>query len=252
MEYLNISGNRLRDKNFDQIKQYFSSFSLKHLNMAKCSLGDGNGNTLGECLATNDSVKVINISGNGISDIGFRSYINLFKINNAIESFDCSCNFITDITGKDFIKSLINNKSLKNINLFDNQLHDDLGNLIIEILEVNKTLTNINLNYNRIQLKTIEDINIKLQKNIDEQKNLFIPDLLKNIKELEFQPELFTVLPKQILEKKYLQNILHKKVRQDDKNFCILLENEKKKLEIQNQNLEEIFIEKKNIENEIL
>jgi hypothetical protein len=244
IEYLNVSGNRLKDEHFKDIKQYFCTFSLRYLNMAKCSLGDRNGYTLGECLAINETIKSINISGNEIGDIGFKSYVNLFKNNNTIESFDCSCNFITDYTGKDFVKSLIYNQTLKSINLFDNQLHDDIGDLLIQVLEVNENIININLNYNRIQLKFIEEINKKIKSNIDKQKTSIVPDLIKNIKELEFEPEQFTLLSKKILEKKSTHNFLYKKVRQEDKNFCTLLENSKKDLEKQKEQLEELLKEK--------
>ena len=137
-ESLNVSGNKLRDNNFSDIKQYFCTFSLRYLNMAKCYLGDNSAFALGECLALNETLKTVNISGNEIGDKGFKSFINLFKTNNSIENFDCSNNFITDYTGRDFAKSLINNHSLKTINLYDNQLHDEIGNLFIEILDTNK------------------------------------------------------------------------------------------------------------------
>ena len=252
MENLNVSGNKLKDDNFSDIKQYFCTFSIRYLNMSKCSLGDHSGYILGECLAVNETLKSINISGNEITDIGFKSYINLFKTNNSIEYFDCSCNFITDYTGRDFVKSLVSNQSLKSINLYDNQLHDEIGNLFIEVLEINRHITHVNLNYNRIQVKTIEDMNKILKINYDKQKISFIPDILKNIKELEFQPEQFTILSKKILEKKTLQNFLYKKVLQDDKNFCSLLEVENKKIEKEKKILIEIIKEKKQIENEIL
>jgi hypothetical protein len=220
--------------------------------MAKCSLGVKSAFVLGECIAVNETLKTINISGNDITDVGFRSYVDLFKSNNTIENFDCSCNFITDYSGKDFIKSLFYNQSLKNLNLYDNQLHDETGNLIIEILEVNKCLVHINLNFNRIQVRIIEEINKTLNQNYDKQKINFIPGLLRNIKDLEFQPELFTILSKKILEKKSLQNFLYKKVRKDEKTFNLLINIEKRKIEKEKVKLNELLIEKKNIEMEII
>ena len=251
-ESLNASGNKLRDNNFSNIKQYFCTFSLRYLNMAKCYLGDNSACALGECIALNETLKTVNISGNEIGDKGFKSFVNLFKNNNSIENFDCSNNFITDTTGREFVKSLINNHSLKYINLYDNQLHDEIGNLFIEILDTNKSLVHINLNYNRIQVKTIEDLNKILKINYDKQKNSFIPDLLRNIKDLEFQPEQFSILSKKILEKKSLQNFLYKKVQQDDKNFCSLLNIEFKKIEKEKKKLKEIINEKKEYELKIV
>jgi Ran GTPase-activating protein (RanGAP) involved in mRNA processing and transport len=252
IEYLNVSGNKLKDKEFSSIKPYFSSFNIRYLNMAKCSLCDINAYALGECLAANETLKTVNISDNEITDKGFKSFINLFKANISIENFDCSNNFITDISGKEFVNILKNNISLKYINLYDNQLHDETGNLIIEILEVNKCLVHINLNFNRIQVRIIEEINKTLNQNYDKQKINFIPGLLRNIKDLEFQPELFTILSKKILEKKSLQNFLYKKVRKDEKTFNLLINIEKRKIEKEKVKLNELLIEKKNIEMEII
>ena len=251
-EYLNISGNILRDDaNFDNLKPFFCTFSLRYLNMAKCYLGDKSAYILGECMAINETLKTVNISSNEIGDKGFKSFVKLFLTNNSIENFDCSNNFITDYTGRELAQNLINNHSLKNLNLYDNQLHDEIGTLFIEMLDINKTLVHINLNYNRIQVKTIEDLNKILKINYDKQKNTFIPDLIRNIKDLEFEPSQFSILSKKILEKKSLQNFLYKKVQQDDKNFCSLLNIENKKIEKAKKKLNEIIIEKKEYENKI-
>ena len=251
-EYLNVSGNKLRDDmNFSNLKQYFCTFNLRYLNMAKCSLGDKSAFILGECIAVNETLKTINISGNEIGDKGFKSFVKLFLTNNSIENFDCSNNFITDYSGKELTQNLLNNHSLKCLNLYDNQLHDEIGNLFIEILDINKTLVHINLNYNRIQVKTIEDLNKILKNNYDKQKNSFVPDLMRNIKDLEFQPEQFSILSKKILEKKNLQNFLYKKVQQDNKNFCLLLNEENKKLEKEKKKLNELIKEKKEYEKKI-
>ena len=252
IESLNVSGNKLKNKNFDYLKQFFCSFNIKYLNMAKCKLGDKSGSILGECIAVNETLKSVNISGNEITDVGFKSFINIFKNNNSIENFDCSCNFITDHSGKEFVKSLIGNRTLKVINFYDNQLHNEIGNLFIEILETNKNLIHINLNYNRIQVKTIEEINKILKSNYEKQKVSFVPGLLKNIKELEFKPEQFSILSKQIIKKKTLQNFLYKKVRQDDKNFCTRIGNENRKIEKKEKKLNEIKLEIKNLESMII
>ena len=252
IEYLNVSGNKLKDKEFSSIKPYFSSFNIRYLNMAKCSLCDINAYALGECLAANETLKTVNISDNEITDKGFKSFINLFKANISIENFDCSNNFITDISGKEFVNILKNNISLKYINLYDNQLHDEIGNLFLEMLDINKTLVHINLNYNRVQVKTIEELNKKLKINYDKQKTNFVPDLVKNIKDLEFQPEQFSILSKKILEKKNLQNYLYKKVQEDDKKFCSSLNIQNKKIEKELVHLQELIKNKKDMEKKIL
>ena len=48
-----------------------------------------------------------------------------------------------------------------------------MGNLFIEILETNKNLISVNLVYNRVQMKTIDEINRILKLNNEKQKSNF-------------------------------------------------------------------------------
>jgi hypothetical protein len=129
---------------------------------------------------------------------------------------------------KEFLYSLENNHTLKYLNLYDNQLHNDMGSLLLEILEKNKTLLNINLLYNRIQLKTIDEINEKLKSNYGKERAKYVPNLMKSIKDLDFNPEDFSNLIKQIKSKKSQQAILAKKVKEDNKEYMNLLAKENK------------------------
>ena len=246
IEHLNVSKNYLYSKQFGKIKPCFSTFGIKYLNMSKCSLGNESTFHLGEGLINNETIVSLNISGNTIGDLGFRSFIPLFTKNNIMESFDCSMNLISDVTAKDFIKNMKYNRTLKKVNLFDNQLTDEMGNIFIEILEMNKSLVNVNLMYNRVQIKTIEDINKLLKANADNKKARFIPDLQKDIKLLQFNPEMFKYYTKNILNKKEQQKSLYKKVRQDDRSFSrlIIKENHKVDLKIQEKESMEREIKK--------
>ena len=244
IDYLNVSGNNIKSKNFEKLKTCFQTIGIKHLNMSKCSLGNETAFILGECLAGNESIRNINISENKISDLGFKSFINLFSTNNSIEVFDCSVNFISDITAKDFIKNMKYNRCLKKVNFSDNQLKNEMGNLFIEILESNKTLVSINLIYNRVQIKTMDEINRILKANNEKQKAKFIPNLIKNIKNLQFNPDLFKFYTQNIQSKKSLQKVLYKKVQQDDKYFTKLLNKDNRKISTKIQ-------EMKNLEEEI-
>ena len=245
IEYLNVSGNNIKSENFENIKPCFSSFGVKYLNMAKCSLGNDSALILGECLESNETIKTLNISNNKITDLGFRSFIPLFKNNNAIENFDCSVNYITDLTAKHFIKNLKFNRGLKRINFFDNQLKNEIGNLFIEILETNKNLISINLVYNRVQMKTIEEINRILKLNHEKQKAKFIPNLQRDIKNLQFNPDLIGYYMNNINSKRHLQGDLYKKVKKDYKYFTKLINIENRKIEKKEQ-------EKRNIQSKIV
>ena len=251
LETLNVSGNKLKNDTYYILKECFTVFSIKYLNMSRCLLGDRSTFYLGECISSNESLKYLNISGNGITDAGFGGFSNIFKFNKNIEIFDCSCNFITNLTCRNFVRSLENNTSLKSINLYDNQLNDEIGGDFINAIKNNSHLIYINLSYNRIQSKTIEDINKKLKINIEKQKNNIIPDLIKNIKELEFRPEQFESLSRIITEKQKMLKISHKKLKEEDKNFRIIIDKMNKKFEIENTKLQNLLKKKKKFENEL-
>ena len=123
---LDVSGNDIKSRKFEQIKQYFMGFGVINLNISNCSLGDKSGYILGECLCLNETIKKVKICENKISDNGFRTFIPLFKTNNTIENFDISRNFITDESAEEFIENIRYNRNLKHLNLFDNQLKNEM------------------------------------------------------------------------------------------------------------------------------
>ena len=251
IEYLNVSGNNIKSENFENIKPCFSTFGVKYLNMSKCSLGNESTFILGECISGNETIKNLNISENKITDAGFKSFIPLFSNNNVIESFDASVNFISDVSAKEFIKNMKYNRSLKRVNFFDNQLKNEMGNLFIEILESNKTLININLIYNRVQMKTIDEINRILKLNNEKQKAKFIPNLLRDIKGLQFNPELFNFYTENIKNKRSQQEVLYKKVREDDRNFTRLINRENKKIDFKVQEMKNVQAQIAECQNQI-
>ena len=230
IEHLNISGNNLKYKHFEKVKICFAGFGLRSLNISRCSLENQSTYSLGECIAANETIKYLNISQNQIKDEGFQSFVELFSNNNVIESFDCSINFITNYTAKEFMNNIRYNHSLKKLNFFDNLLKNDMGEYILDILETNKTLVYINLGYNYIQIKKIEEINHILKINSDRKKEVFIPNLQKDISRLRFNPEMFGFYSKNIINKKRVQEFLYKKVKEDDKKFSKSLKKEKSNL----------------------
>ena len=237
IENLNVSKNKISSEKFELLKPFFIIFGVKHLDISNCLLGDKSGGVLGECLQLNESITKINISENKIGDNGFKFYIHLFKNNYYIKYFDASKNFISEITARDFIKNLKNNHTLKSLNLFDNQIKNDIGNVILEMLTYNKTLLNINVNFNRIQLKNIEDINKRLKLNNDEMKKKFMPNLIKEISDIKINTENFQYITKKINDETVLSNYLNKRVNEDTENFNKLRKEEEEELKrLQNEN----------------
>ena len=242
---LNVSGNEIKHKNFETLKPLFETMMIRNLNLAKCSLGNDATYILGDSISTNENLRKLNISSNKISDKGFRSFISLFARNSNIESFDCSQNLITDLSAINFVKNIKFNHSLKKLNLFDNQLTNNVGNIILEILHTNKTLRSVNLLFNRIQIRTIEEINRALKSNSRKDKSKYVPDLHKMIKDLKFNPQAFKFYEKNIKYKKIMQSELYKRVKIDDKNFTKLINKQNKKIDVK-------IAQKINLDNEII
>ena len=251
LEILNVSGNRLKSKDFDSIKPYFSFLGIRSLNMAKCYLCDESTFELGICLEQSVTIKKLNISDNEITDEGFKTFSTLFYKNFIIDHFDCSSNFLTDAGVKELIKSLEVNTTLKSLNLYDNQLHNEIGNLIIEVLETNKSLTFINLLYNRIQMKKIDEINKILKMNSENQKLKRVPNLIRSVKDLEFNPQQFSLLTTKIKEKKREQNYLFQKVKQEDKIYSSVIDGQQREIEEKQTILNDLKTQIKGLEKNI-
>lgn len=79
-------------------------------------------------------------------------------------------------------------------------------------------------------MRTIEEINKLLKYNIEKEKAKYVPDLHKSIKNLKFNPEVFKFYEKNIKYKKIMQSDLYKKVKQDDKYFTKLKNQENRKI----------------------
>ena len=242
---LNISGNNLKSKNFGNIRSFLESNSIKNLNISKCSLGNDSANVLGDCLSNNEMIRKLNISGNKISDIGFQSFVKIFSHNSNIEVFDCSRNLITDVSAKNFVNYIKFNQHLKKINFFDNQITNVVGSLFLEILNTNNSLRSVNLLLNKVQLRTIEEINRILKSHAQKEKEKYIPDLHKAIKNLQFDQQSFKFYEKNIKYKKLMQSDLYRRVKQEDKHLTKLINKEHKKIDIK-------INQKINIESEVV
>ena len=251
MDNLNVAGNNFKSDNLFALKEYFAVFGIRYLNMSRCLLGDRGGYYIGECLSVNDTLKYLNLSANNISDLGFKGIATIFKFNKCLEYFDCSCNFISNNSAREFFKNLENNITLKSVNFHDNQLNDEICGDIMNTLEINSCLIHINLSVNRIQIKTIDDINKKLKLNSEKRKTNIVPEIEKNIRDLEFKPEQFQTLSKIIVEKKNWLKLSYKKLKEEDKSYKITIGKEKENLQKEKINLEKVKKERKIAENAI-
>ena len=232
LEILNVRGNKLKNENFYQIKPYFPNIGLRSLNMSRCSLCDDYTFKLGEFMEENVTIRRLNISENEISDEGFKSFGALFYKNSSINHFDVSSNFLTNNSVSNMIKSLEFNSSLNSINLYGNQLNNDISNLILQILQKNRTLTYINLYFNRIPMNKIEEINKFIKLNFDRQKQKFIPNLIRSVKQLEFNPNQFQILANKIKNRKIERDFLFKKVKEENIIYSSAMKEQQKDINI--------------------
>jgi chromosome segregation ATPase len=130
-------------------------------------------------------------------------------------------------------------------------LRNDIGGLILKILERNRTILNINLLFNRIQLKTIDEINQKLNINNEKEKSKYVPNLKRSIRELEFDPMEFQKYIQLIKDKKSQQITLAKKVKEDNLIYNKLLSKEENILEAKFKYLGKISVEIRNFDKKI-
>ena len=237
IESLDISENKLKSENFGELKMYFCAFGIRYLNLSRCHLEDETTYLLGDCLSSNETIKHLNLSKNKISDAGFKSFQGLLSANSTLEYLDLSCNFISEVTAIEFISNAEFNISLKYLNLYDNQISNEIGKHILRMLDRNKTLIKINLIFNRVQLKTIEEINEKLKINSIKERQKYVPSIKRTIRDLEFNPKEFKILTRKIKNKKEQENLISKKIKSEQKYYAGLLNKEyklvnKKKLEL--------------------
>jgi len=237
IESLDISENKLKSENFGELKMYFCAFGIRYLNLSRCHLEDETTYLLGDCLSSNETIKHLNLSKNKISDAGFKSFQGLLSANSTLEYLDLSCNFISEVTAIEFISNAEFNISLKYLNLYDNQISNEIGKHILRMLDRNKTLIKINLIFNRVQLKTIEEINEKLKINSIKERQKYVPSIKRTIRDLEFNPKEFKILTRKIKNKKEQENLISKKIKSEQKYYAELLNKEyklvnKKKLEL--------------------
>ena len=256
LKILNISGNKLSNENFIIIKSIFNLLNVTKLNMSFCQLNDKCGSIIGECLSHNKTIIKIDLSENGISDEGFKTFENLFRFNETIKKFIFKCNNISSETGKKFISNLKDNKSLIKLNLYGNQLENNIGNLVLKILDENKNLKQINLKCNKIDLRIIELIEEKI-KNNNKNKNYLIPYLNKQIALNKINDEQVNYINKKIIEEKNTHDYLNNKIEQDIINYKNLRNKEDDELNnILNENnniikeISKLNVEIKNIVNE--
>jgi hypothetical protein len=134
----------------------------------------------------------------------------------------------------------VNNHSLQRLNFFDNQLQNESANAVIESLKLNHFITYINFKANRVPIRIMKEINIRIQNNKIIEKEKFLPQLKREIKDLSFDPEELNSLKGRIILQNQEKQIFIQKLKEDSKIIKMKkLENEKElnKVESESNNI---------------
>ena len=222
-----LNKNNLFSKKWVYLEDYLANLNIRHLELSSCSLNVAVID-ISKILQHNPTLKVLDLSHNQINDSSF-IYFKLYpKENLSLVELDFSRNYISDKSAKYFFENLVNNRCLQKLNFFDNQLQNESANAVIESLRINHSLTYINLKSNRVPIRIMEEINMRIQNNKIIEKGKFLPQLKREIRDLSFDPEEINSLKGRIILQNQEKEISIQKLKEDNKLIKMKkLENEK-------------------------
>ena len=83
--------------------------------------------------------------------------------------------------------------------LFSKLLQNESENTVIESLRLNHSLTYVNFKSNRVPIRIMKEINTRIQINKLIEKEKFLPQLKREIRDLSFDPEEINLLKQRII-----------------------------------------------------
>ena len=230
-----LNKNNLFSKKWVYLEDYFLNLNLKHLGLSSCSLNISVID-ISKILQHHPTLKILDLSHNQINDSSFIYFKSYPKENLSLVELDFSRNYISDKSGKYFFENLINNRCLQKLNFFDNQLQNESANAIIESLRINHFLTYVNFKSNRVPIRIMKEINMRIQNNKLIEKEKFLPQLKREIKDLSFDPEEINNLKGRIILQNQEKELSIQKLKEDNKIIKIKkLENEKELNKIESE-----------------
>ena len=230
-----LNKNNLFSKKWVYLEDYFLNLNLKHLGLSSCSLNNSVVD-ISKILQHHPTLKILDLSHNQINDASFIYFKSYPKENLSLVELDFSRNYISDKSGKYFFENLINNRCMQKLNFFDNQLQNESANAIIESLRINHFLTYVNFKSNRVPIRIMKEINMRIQNNKLIEKEKFLPQLKREIKDLSFDPEEINNLKGRIILQNQEKELSIQKLKEDNKIIKIKkLENEKELNKIESE-----------------
>ena len=208
--------NNLFSKKWIYLEEFLNNLNLKHLGLNSCSLNVAV-DDISKILIHHPTLKILELSHNQINDDSFFNFQLYPKQNFNLTELDFSRNYISDKSAKFFFKNLTYGKSLQKLNFFDNQLQNESANSIIESLKDNHCLIYINLKSNRIPIRIMKEINLRIHDNKLRAKDKFLPQLKREIKDLAFEPGEINILKGRIIIQNKEKKLSIEKLKEDNK-----------------------------------
>ena len=211
-----LNKNNLFSNNWIYLEDYFVNLNLRHLALSSCSLNESVVD-IAKILQHHSTLQILELSHNQINDSSF-IYFKSFPIENlSLVELDFSRNYISDKSGKYFFENLLNNKCIQKLNFFDNQLQNESANAVIESLRLNNSLIYVNFKSNRVPIIIMKEINKRIQSNKLIEKENFLPQLKREIRDLSFDPEEINLLKQRIISQSQEKELTMKKLKEDTK-----------------------------------
>ena len=139
---------------------------------------------LSNCFQVNSTLIEINLSGNGITDIGVEKLAEAIKVNATLQILDISCNTIHSSGMIALSNCLKINSKLSKLNISENNINDERVKCLTEGIKANKALKELNISKNLISKEGVTEIveacrkNEALQTLVSRYNNLSKPGLL--------------------------------------------------------------------------
>ncbi|WP_052236381.1 DUF294 nucleotidyltransferase-like domain-containing protein [Candidatus Protochlamydia amoebophila] len=173
---LDLSGRGINDKEVEVIAQSLASnTTLKSLNLGYNQIGDQGAEAIAQSLASNTTLETLGLNNNQISDRGAKAISKALASNNTLETLYLEYNLISDEGAEAIAQALASNTILRKLFLSGNHISDQGAKAIFKALASNTVLKKLTLSYNQISDEGAKAISKALASN-NTLETLFLED----------------------------------------------------------------------------
>jgi Ran GTPase-activating protein (RanGAP) involved in mRNA processing and transport len=157
-EKLNLSSNRIGDRQAKQIGEELASNTLKRLDVSDNRISDGGVVAITSALLTNQSLKFLNLGFNSIGDVGMTAVAQALTQNNSLKELCLSGNEIRLVALQSLADALKINTGLTTLWLNLCSIDDQGAEMLADALKSNRTLATLYLFGNKIRDKGAQEM----------------------------------------------------------------------------------------------